>query len=95
MEGDENTTVNAENTVQDGMADEWDVARDADRHQKFLDMSADCIRKAVTAIEKIGKCSNRKQYDFTTAEVEKMFEVLQESLDDTKAMFKERKTFSW
>lgn len=71
------------------------VTPEVDKHEKFLTTSADLIRKSMTAIEKIGKCANRKQFEYTEEEVERMFAVLQETLDDTKAMFKEKKEFSW
>lgn len=77
------------------MEDEIKAVEEVDKHQKFLDTSADFVRKAITAIEKVGKCSNKKQYEYSDEEVSKMFEALQETLDETKDMFKTKKTFSW
>lgn len=65
------------------------------KHQKFLDTSEDMVKKAIQAVEKIGKCSNRKQFAYSDEEVEKMFGAIQEALDDTRELFKEKKTFSW
>lgn len=66
-----------------------------DKHQKFLAASAESVRKAIVAIDKIGKYSNRRQYEYSEEEVEKMFAAIQESIDRTKEMFREKKEFSW
>lgn len=66
-----------------------------ERHEKFLTTSVDLVRKAVASIEKVGKVSNRKQYEYSMEEVEKMFSVLEKSLEETKALFDEKKEFSW
>lgn len=69
--------------------------QEVDKHQKFLDTTQDLVRKAVVAIEKLGKASNERQFEYSDEEVEKVFGALQEALDDTKAMFKKRKAFEW
>jgi DNA-binding HxlR family transcriptional regulator len=69
--------------------------QEIDKHEKFLTQAGDSVRKAIVAIEKIGKASNKKQFEYSEEEVEKMFAALQEAVDDTKAMFKEKKSFEW
>lgn len=66
-----------------------------EKHDKFLTVSVDLVRKAITSIEKVGKISNKKQYEYSQEEVEKMFSVLEKSLEETKALFDEKKEFSW
>lgn len=66
-----------------------------EKHDKFLTVSVDLVRKAVASIEKVGKISNKKQYEYSQEEVEKMFSVLEKSLEETKALFDEKKEFSW
>ena len=79
--------MDTENVVQE--------VQEVDKHQKFLDTTKDSVRKAIVAIEKIGKASNKKQFEYSEEEVAKIFDALQESLDDTRALFKEKKTFDW
>lgn len=82
----ENTTQQNTEEVQENIVD---------KHEKFLTTSLDMVRKATVAIEKIGKCANKKQYEYHEDEVEKMFAALQEALDDTKNAFKQKQEFSW
>lgn len=79
----------------DELLENTEVEKEVDKHEKFLATSADAIRKAIVSIERIGKCSNRKQYEYSEEEVEKMFSAVQESLNRTKEMFREKKEFSW
>lgn len=66
-----------------------------DKASKFKNTSLDLVRKAIVAIEKLEKVSNKKQFDYSEEDVEKMFSALQEALDDTKAKFKSRREFVW
>lgn len=66
-----------------------------DKAEKFKDVSVDLVRKAIVAIEKIEKCANKKQFDYTDEQVEKMFAALEEALSDTAMKFKSKKEFSW
>lgn len=66
-----------------------------DKSVKFKNASLDLVRKAIIAIEKLEKVSNKKQFDYTEEDIEKMFSALQEALDDTKAKFKCKKEFVW
>lgn len=77
------------------MDEENNVVQEVDKHQKFLDVTQDSVRKAMLAIEKVGKASNKKQFEYSEEEVAKIFDTLQETLNDTKAMFKEKKVFEW
>ena len=64
-----------------------------DKHEAFQDASVTLVRKAIIAIENVGKASNEKKYEYSEEEVEKMFAALEEVLSDTKHMFKKRKEF--
>ena len=66
-----------------------------DKHEKFREQSLGYIKKAIVAIENIGKVSNQKNFEYSDEEVEKMFTALQEALDDTKHLFKKKEEFSW
>lgn len=66
-----------------------------DKHQAFLEQSEGLVKKAILAIENVGKVANSKKFDYSEEEVEKMFAAMEEALADTKHMFKKRKEFHW
>lgn len=72
-----------------------EAEQEVDKAAKFKETSVDLVRKAILAIEKLEKCSNKKQFDYTEEQVETMFTAIEEALADTKAKFKTRKEFSW
>ena len=69
--------------------------QEVDKHAKFQEQGATLVRKAIVAVENLGKVSNQKNFDYSEEEVEKMFAAIQEALDDTKHMFKKKKEFNW
>lgn len=71
------------------------VEEEINKSDKFKEVSLDLVRKAIVSIEKLEKVANRKQFDYSEEEVDKMFTALQEALDDTKAKFKVKKEFNW
>ena len=66
-----------------------------DKHEKFQQQSLNYVKKAIAAIENVGKVSNSKNFEYSEEEIEKMFAAMQEALDDTKHMFKKKTEFSW
>ena len=66
-----------------------------DKHQAFLEQSEGLVKKAILAIENVGKVANSKKFDYSEEEVEKMFTAMEEALADTKHMFKKKKEFHW
>ena len=73
---------------------EQEVA-EIDKHQAFLEQSEGLVKKAIVAIENVGKVANSKKFDYSEEEVEKMFAAMEEALADTKHMFKKKKEFHW
>ena len=73
---------------------EQEVA-EVDKHQAFLEQSEGLVKKAIVAIENVGKVANSKKFDYSEEEVEKMFTAMEEALADTKHMFKKKKEFHW
>ena len=66
-----------------------------DKHAYFQEQSANLVRKAISAIENVGKASNQKKCEYSEEEVEEMFAALEEAIADTKHMFKKKKEFTW
>lgn len=75
--------------------EEMNTTAPVDKHEKFKEQSLTYIKKAIIAIENVGKVSNQKNFEYSDEEVEKMFAALQETLDDTKHLFKKKEEFSW
>lgn len=73
---------------------EQEVA-EIDKHQAFLEQSEGLVKKAILAIENVGKVANSKKFDYSEDEVEKMFAAMEEALADTKHIFKKKKEFHW
>jgi hypothetical protein len=68
---------------------------EVDKAAKFKETSVDLVRRAILAIEKLEKCANQKQFEYTEEQIETMFAAIEESVADTKAKFKIKKEFSW
>ena len=77
------------------MADLEKEIVEVDKHQLFREQGEILVKKAISAIENVGKVSNNKKFEYSEEEVEKMFAALEEALADTKHMFKKKKEFSW
>lgn len=71
------------------------VEAEVDKNQLFREQGEVLVKKAILAIENVGKVSNQKKFDYSEDEVEKMFAALEEALADTKHLFKKKKEFSW
>lgn len=66
-----------------------------DKHAKFQEQSQNLVRRAIAAIENIGKVSNKKNFDYSEEEIEKIFAAVDEAVADTKHLFKKKKEFEW
>ena len=83
------------NGIIEEQVDDQLEAKEVDKHDKFQEQGAILVRKAVAAIENVGKVANQKNYEYSEAEVEKMFAALEESIADTRHLFKKKRDFSW
>jgi len=58
-----------------------------DKRQKFVDLAEARVNKALKDIQLIGNLSNKAAYDFTDADLKKIFSSLQKGLDAAKSKF--------
>ncbi len=58
-----------------------------DRRQKFVELAEARVGKALKDLQLIGNLSNKAAYDFTDADVRKIFGALQKALDNAKGRF--------
>ena len=58
-----------------------------DKRQKFVDLAEARVNKALKDIQLIGNLSNKAAYEFTDADLKKIFSSLQKALDAAKGKF--------
>lgn len=58
-----------------------------DKRQKFVDLAEARVNKALKDIQLIGNLSNRAAYEFSEADIRKIFGSLQKALDAAKSKF--------
>lgn len=57
------------------------------KRQKFVELAEARVNKTLKDLQLIGNLSNRSAYEFTDADVRKMFSALQKALNGAKARF--------
>lgn len=58
-----------------------------DKRQKFVELAEARVNKTLKDIQLIGNLSNTSAYEFSQADVRKIFITLQKALDASKARF--------
>lgn len=58
-----------------------------DKRSKFVELAEARVNRALKDLQLIGNLSNRAAYEFTDADVRKVFGALQRALDGAKARF--------
>ena len=58
-----------------------------DKRAKFVELAEARVNKTLKDLQLIGNLSNRSAYDFSEADVRKIFGSLQRALDGAKARF--------
>ena len=57
------------------------------RRERFLKIATNRTNKILDDIRLLGNCSNENNYEFTKEDVEKMFNAIQEALNEAKLKF--------
>ena len=58
-----------------------------DKRQKFVELAEARVGKALKDLQLIGNLSNKAAYDFSDADVKKIFAALQRALDGARSRF--------
>lgn len=58
-----------------------------DKRQKFVSLAEARVNKALKDLQLIGNLSNKAAYEFTDADLKKIFASLQKGLDAAKSKF--------
>lgn len=59
----------------------------SDKREKFVELAEARVNKALKDLQLIGNLSNRSAYEFTEADVRKIFATLQKALETAKSRF--------
>lgn len=57
------------------------------KREKFVELAEARVNKALKDIQLLGNLSNRAAYEFTDADIKKIFSALQRGLDSAKARY--------
>lgn len=67
------------------------VNEPVDKHQKFIETCEKRVNDIVIKIENLENLSNKNAYEYTNEEVEKMFDKIQDTLNNAKMSFESQK----
>lgn len=57
------------------------------KREKFLRLATLRVKETLSRLRILGNCANRQIYDYTEADVEKIFSAVDKQLKDVKAKF--------
>lgn len=57
------------------------------KREKFVELAEARVNRAIKDLQLIGNLSNRSAYEFTDADIRKMFSAIQKAMEAAKARF--------
>jgi len=57
------------------------------KREKFVELAQARVNRTIKDLQLIGNLSNRSAYEFTDADIKKMFAAVQKAVDSAKARF--------
>jgi hypothetical protein len=60
------------------------------RAERFRRVAAPRVQRVLDSLDNLAKCSNRNNYEYTTAEVEKMLRVIKAKVKSLEAKFEDK-----
>jgi hypothetical protein len=57
------------------------------KREKFVELAEARVNRAIKDLQLIGNLSNRSAYEFTDADIKKMFAAVQKAVETAKARF--------
>lgn len=67
------------------------LAIDREKRDKFFELAERRTQAVLEKLRVLGNCSNRQAYEYSEADVEKIFDAIDEQVRLTKARFEDRK----
>jgi len=73
------------------------------KRERFTEVAGSRVQMVIDRIENLSKCANRRNYEFTQGDIDKMFKAISDKLKISKMKFeaelnsnqRERKTFKF
>jgi hypothetical protein len=59
----------------------------SNKRQKFVELAEARVNRAIKDLQLIGNLSNRSAYEFTEADIKKMFSAVQKAVEAAKGRF--------
>ena len=59
----------------------------SDKRNRFERVASNRVQRVLSTFELLKNCANRNNYEYTEADVEKMFSEMSRSLRETKAVY--------
>jgi len=63
------------------------MSKKSTRRERFENVAARRTQKILDLLDILGNCSNKSNYEFTDADVRKMFSVIKDKVKNTEAAF--------
>ena len=54
---------------------------------RFVRIAEGRVNRTLDALDSLGNCANRRNYDYTDADVKKIFNTIEKKVEETKLMF--------
>ena len=75
------------------------VKKKESKAELFIRLATKRVSSVLKSLRILGNCSNRNNYEYSTEQINKMFETIQEALTNTEAKFtpskKEQESFNF
>jgi len=57
------------------------------KRERFIDVGGSRVQMVIDKIDNLSKCANRRNYEFTQDDIDKMFRAISDKLRNVKAKF--------
>jgi hypothetical protein len=65
------------------------VQRKKVNRERFVRIAENRVNRILDALDSLGNCSNRRNYDYTETDVKKIFTEIEKKVKETRSMFQE------
>ena len=59
------------------------------KHERFVRIAERRVNKILDSLDSLGKCSNKKNYEYTVADVSKIFQTIEKKTKGIKALYQD------
>jgi hypothetical protein len=57
------------------------------KRERFIEVGGNRVQMVIDKIDNLSKCANKRNYEFTQNDIDKMFKAISDRLKNTKAKF--------